>query len=285
MHRIDGDGNLNGQFVPGEPGVGQEATVVTAEWLNAVQEEACAVIAHAGLALNKADNGQLLAALKQINGGGGIVLPEKWGLDAQEPVTDDEARRAIVYAAAKDAWAWSQFNPWRIDVAWRFKIDEALPSTAVAQVFDLRLAYLVVAAGAANPVAKNRWKAATAYTLGTYVIPQGLQLNGCYYECTTAGTSHATTQPTWPTIPGNTVADGTAVWNCRAGGFKPLVHATTPPNAAWQRFSIDHSDWNIPSADLSVGCTVHLGLWRRGSADSHTGSFEMVKARAVPVGV
>jgi hypothetical protein len=155
----------------------------------------------------------------------------------------------------------------------------------VAQAFDLRLAYLVVPAAAANPVAKTRWSTATAYALGAYVIPQLLQLNGFYYECTTAGTSHASTQPTWPTTPGSTVSDGTAVWTCRAGGFKPLAHSLVPPKAAWQRASLDHADLTIPHADLSSGCLVHLGLVRRGSADSHTGAFEPVRARVYPVGV
>lgn len=53
------------------------------------------------------------------------------------------------------------------------------------------------------------WVAATAYALADYAIPT--TANGHYYKCTTAGTSHATTEPTWPTD-GSTVTDGTAVW-------------------------------------------------------------------------
>ena len=38
--------------------------------------------------------------------------------------------------------------------------------------------------------------------------------NGYVYECTTAGTTHASTEPTWPTtgIGSSTVSDGTVVW-------------------------------------------------------------------------
>jgi hypothetical protein len=285
MHRINTEGNVNGLFVDGDPVGGQEATVVDAAWLNAMQEEPVRVILAAGLALDPNNNAQLYAALQlMINGGGGILLPDRWGKDAQAPVTNDDQHNAIVFPAGSDTWAWNQFIPWRVDVDWRVKLDQALASNAVAQAFDLRLAYLVVAANAANPVTKQRRANSTAYALGTMVIPAGISLNGFYYEYTVAGTSGAA-PPVYPTVPGNTVADGTATLTCRAGGFKPLVHAFSPPNAAWQPFSLDHSDLTIPHADLSAGCTVHVGLWRRGSADSHTGALELVKARAYPVGV
>jgi len=66
------------------------------------------------------------------------------------------------------------------------------------------------------------WEAATAYTLGEFVVPT--TANGYCYECTTAGTSHATTEPTWPTTVGNTVNDNTAVWTCRAYYPAPAEH-------------------------------------------------------------
>lgn len=56
------------------------------------------------------------------------------------------------------------------------------------------------------------WTAATAYGLGVSVEPT---VDNTYrYECTTAGTSHATTEPVWPTTLAATIADGTAVWTC-----------------------------------------------------------------------
>jgi microcystin-dependent protein len=58
------------------------------------------------------------------------------------------------------------------------------------------------------------WKVATAYTAGYYV--KATASYNYTYECTTAGTSHASTEPTWPTSVGNTVSDGTATWTCRA---------------------------------------------------------------------
>lgn len=55
------------------------------------------------------------------------------------------------------------------------------------------------------------WTAATAYSLGDLVEP--VTPNGKRYKCTTAGTSHASVEPTWPTSSiGSTVSDGTVVW-------------------------------------------------------------------------
>lgn len=60
------------------------------------------------------------------------------------------------------------------------------------------------------PVERN-----TAYGLGQQVVPADA-LNGFIYECTTAGTSHATNEPTWPVLIGDDVNDGTVEWTCKA---------------------------------------------------------------------
>lgn len=65
MFRIDGPGATNdNKFTEGDPASGTRATVVTDEWLNAVQEEIATVIEQSGLSLDKSDSGQLLEALK-----------------------------------------------------------------------------------------------------------------------------------------------------------------------------------------------------------------------------
>lgn len=67
MHRIDGPGaTITNQFTEGDPGASVPATVVTGDWLNAVQEEIAGVIEGAGDTLDKPDNGQLLAAIQAI---------------------------------------------------------------------------------------------------------------------------------------------------------------------------------------------------------------------------
>ena len=62
-----------------------------------------------------------------------------------------------------------------------------------------------------------QWVPNTAYALGDRVVCRtsyGTTARRAYvYECTTAGTSHATTEPTWPTS--GTVADNTVVWTTR----------------------------------------------------------------------
>ncbi len=65
-----------------------------------------------------------------------------------------------------------------------------------------------------QPVFYDPWRASTAVTSGIFIRPT--IANGKLYECTTAGTTGGM-GPTWPTVIGNTVADGTVVWTCRAG--------------------------------------------------------------------
>ncbi len=65
MHRIDGAGHVDHQFVAEDVDALRAPTEVTAEWLNAVQEELIAVIEEAGIDPSKLDNGQLLAALQK----------------------------------------------------------------------------------------------------------------------------------------------------------------------------------------------------------------------------
>lgn len=67
MHRIDGPGaTVDNKFTEGNPGAGIPATTVTADSLNALQEEVCGVIEATGIALDKGNNGQLLAAIQRL---------------------------------------------------------------------------------------------------------------------------------------------------------------------------------------------------------------------------
>lgn len=56
----------------------------------------------------------------------------------------------------------------------------------------------------------DTWAVGTIYTSNEYRVPT--VANGYAYQVTVAGTSHATTQPTWPTTVGATVTDGTVTW-------------------------------------------------------------------------
>ena len=59
---------------------------------------------------------------------------------------------------------------------------------------------------------ETAWATATAYTAGNVRMPTSGNRNGHRYICTVAGTSHATTEPTWPTTDDATVTDGTVTW-------------------------------------------------------------------------
>ena len=64
MHRIDtSTATPDNRFTEGDPAIPLPATVVSADWLNAVQEELVAVVTGAGLELDKAENDQLRQAI------------------------------------------------------------------------------------------------------------------------------------------------------------------------------------------------------------------------------
>ncbi len=62
-----------GYFQAGDPLAGTPPTTLDVDWANMVQEEICAVVTNAGIALDKSNRGQLLAALVALfvaKGGG-----------------------------------------------------------------------------------------------------------------------------------------------------------------------------------------------------------------------
>lgn len=61
----------------------------------------------------------------------------------------------------------------------------------------------------------STWTAGTAYAIGDVVLPT--TNNGMFYECIIAGTSHATTEPTWTTTNNSRYSDGTVTWIARIG--------------------------------------------------------------------
>lgn len=60
-------------------------------------------------------------------------------------------------------------------------------------------------------LAGSRWGASQAWARKQ----EGGSYNDLAYECTTAGTTHATVAPTYPTVIGGTVTDGSAVFTAR----------------------------------------------------------------------
>lgn len=75
MHRIDGAGaTVTGQWTEGDPSTGTPATEITADWMNAVQNELeNVIVTGAAIPLNKASNSQLLLAIQAIVAAGGFT--------------------------------------------------------------------------------------------------------------------------------------------------------------------------------------------------------------------
>lgn len=91
--------------------------------------------------------------------------------------------------------------------------------------------------GSRSVVAANswaqQWVVATAYLVGQ--IRRPTTGNGFVYRCVVAGTSHATTEPTWPTVIGTTVVDQGVTWTCVGRNVIMLDAADLAP--AWSAFS------------------------------------------------
>ncbi|RYY25253.1 MAG: hypothetical protein EOP62_14425 [Sphingomonadales bacterium] len=83
MHAIDSAGSINGEFSEGNPGTGQRATKVTAEWLNDVQANLLAVLEAGEIDAEKGRAQDLLQAIQAVvagavgTGGGAVPTTRK----------------------------------------------------------------------------------------------------------------------------------------------------------------------------------------------------------------
>jgi hypothetical protein len=66
----------------------------------------------------------------------------------------------------------------------------------------------------------------TVYAVGDIIKPTTYAAHS--YKCTTAGTSHATVEPTWTTTNGNTTTDGTAIFTC----YDPKCYQVKAPQGS-----------------------------------------------------
>ena len=97
MFRTDAEGNVSGLYTEGNPATGVPATVVSADAMNAIQEEICNIIESAGLTLSKTNDEQLKAAINSVVQGGGIT-PVEVGLLNDE--SEGEAVTGVNYNGA-----------------------------------------------------------------------------------------------------------------------------------------------------------------------------------------
>lgn len=95
-----------------------------------------------------------------------------------------------------------------------------------------------------------------------------------YFECTTAGTTHASVQPTYDFTVGNTTTDGTAVFTARnafvrnfevdslaANGYDLTLTDETDPRAVDGWFSEGYAIIRVASDPNSVGLLIPIINW------------------------
>lgn len=115
------------------------------------------------------------------------------------------------------------------------------------------LASKTVTVTAANSWA-TAWATGHAYAVGDIVRPT--TGNGHLFRCIVAGTSHATTEPTWPTVSGQTVVDNTVTWAEIGRGVTQLDAA----DPSWASATISGIRYAVIYKDTGTGSTSPL-LW------------------------
>lgn len=89
--------------------------------------------------------------------------------------------------------------------------------------------YRVSSSGKAFTLLASTWTASHTYAVGNYVAPTSGNFNNLYFKATsiTTGTSGGT-EPTWPTVLGQSVIDSGVTWTC----YGCLGSISPPANAA-----------------------------------------------------
>jgi len=154
MQRIAGIGaTAQNTFTEGDPARGIPATVVTAAWLNTMQEEIIAVITAAGIPLNAASNNQLKTAIDTIIAATGQVLSQAQITallnhinTAHQPLltaADAQSTAILSYADANTLIKTGFYNGfgknWAIQADWQYMI--VIRHTSVASDFTFQEAF------------------------------------------------------------------------------------------------------------------------------------------------
>jgi hypothetical protein len=101
MHRIDGPGATPGHlFTEGDPVGGVEATTVTDDWLNDVQEELISILTAAGIAPVKGTQTQVLEAIRTIMGGNLVAITATGVTNWVKPAGLKKAKVFVLAAGA-----------------------------------------------------------------------------------------------------------------------------------------------------------------------------------------
>lgn len=126
------------------------------------------------------------------------------------------------------------------------------------------------------------WTTSRAYARGDFVRPT-VNNGYCYQVTSAAGTSHAATEPTWPTTVGLTVTDNGITWTCRlrsiwvasaARVVGDMIRPTTPNGFIYRCITAgtSHAATEPTWASLGFAGTVTDGtvVWeRQDNPDAH----------------
>jgi hypothetical protein len=83
---------------------------------------------------------------------------------------------------------------------------------------------------ACRPRITGKWVANTAYAARAIIAPTDPVTTPYIFKCTTAGTSHGTTEPIWDTTAGNITSDGSAVWTSLGRLPQAILHGPLIPS-------------------------------------------------------
>lgn len=102
MHRVDTEGHVGGQWQDGNPQIGQQGTVMSAPWLNDIQENLCKVVEASGAALEKGNPNQLFWAIAQMINGQAVDWTSAINAAASAAVATARVRPGVVEWYAGD---------------------------------------------------------------------------------------------------------------------------------------------------------------------------------------
>ncbi|MEO6361292.1 MAG: hypothetical protein ABIO43_12095 [Sphingomicrobium sp.] len=199
MHRIDTSGNVNNRFSNGNPQAGQLATLVSAEWLNDVQENMLEVLEQAAIAPVKGAENQLylaIVALIAAGGGGG-------GGGGSVPIT------RLVNAAGIATGGGALNNDITITVAKALTADILAGTDDVKAITSLGLAAAFAGTFSGTGYAKLpgglifQWGAGTAAGNATTIFTLPLTFpNACLFAAVEGGSTDLNAQDNNPFVAG-----------------------------------------------------------------------------------